>query len=82
MAKRLYAVLVTCEIYMPVLAETPEEAEDIALANYHDEPAWDDDVSAFAGEPVTSLPHEFRNSIPWGAENDETCEDVLAEGSR
>ena len=80
MAKKLYRVTVTVEIDMPVVAESAEEAEEIALDNYEDEPEWGEnaEASAYVVQPG-KLPEKFEGALPWGGEDDsdKTCETYL-----
>lgn len=80
MAKKLWSVTVACEFEMPVYAETQDEAEEIASRHYEDEIACDDAMEFDAREvsSARTMPLEFRGSIPWGADGDETCEDLLS----
>lgn len=80
MSKRLYSVRVTCEIDMPVLASSDEEAAKIALENYTEEFAWERSVEASPVEllmPAAALPAAFRGAIPWGSDGDVTCDEIM-----
>lgn len=80
MAKKLWAVTVTCEVTMPVWAESAEDAEEIARDFHDEEPGWGDSVEASACE-VTSrerLPRDFNGALPWGGDDDgATCETLV-----
>lgn len=72
---KLWMVNVSLDFTMAVVAETAEEAEDIAADNWRDEPAADEiDVCA---DECTKLPRGFEGSIPWGGDGDATCETYL-----
>ena len=76
---KLYEV--TVEFTMAVVAESEEEARRVAEANAHEDlHNLCGSLSMFTPRQIVSssdLPVDFQGVIPWGTENDTTCEDLV-----
>lgn len=75
--KKLYSVSVEILLEMPVVAESPEEAEAIALNNWEDELGSGGSAFPIAVAQELKKPHGFWGSIPWGDQDGKTVEEYL-----
>jgi hypothetical protein len=70
----LYKAIV--EIDMIVEAKSQEEAIHVARQNAHEETDHAH-VRCREVESIKDVPMEWRNSIPWGSDDDSTVQEVL-----
>jgi hypothetical protein len=82
--KKVWIVCCTVEVEMAVVAETRDEAEEVAVENIDEE--LDNNLAdrSFHATPLRVVPEDMANVIPWGEEDasprrDWTVEQWLAE---
>ena len=73
--KRLYRVMVDLDMF--VLAETREAAEDVAQRHVDEE--LRNGIAMFHASVLTG---KGDLSIPWGGDDDRTCEQIMENGGR
>ena len=79
--KKLYMVHIEDDIM--VMAENEKDAEDVAVRGLREEDADPDfvDAALVEGLGVACLPKGWQGCLPWGGDDDRTCEQILKDSN-
>lgn len=73
MSKKLYIAEVT--IFMPIYAESEEEADRLALRHYREEEVEFVDLNPMSQKDMI----EYGNCLPWGGDAVAVCRELIGE---